>query len=68
MLKASGIREQTEDELRELCRETAKHLQTLRLHRGGGEGSEHPIRMRTLRRELARIKTVMRERGIREHG
>ena len=67
MLKAAGLREQTEQEIRELCRETARHLLELRTRKGEGEGSEPPIRKRTLRRELARIKTVMRERGIREH-
>lgn len=67
-MKAAGLREQTEEEIRELARETARHLQELRTRKSGGDASEPPIRMRTLRRELARIKTVMRERGIREHG
>ena len=67
-MKAAGLREQTEAEIRELCRETSRHLLELRTRKGGGDASEPPIRMRTLRRELARIKTVMREKGIREHG
>jgi len=68
MLKAVTLREQTEAELRQLSQETLRHIQEMRAKKGGGDASEPPIRMRTLRRELARIKTVMRERGIREHG
>lgn len=68
MLKAAGLREQTAEEIQELGRATARHLMELRTHKGTSDASESPIRKRTLRRELARIKTVMRERGIREHG
>lgn len=67
MLKASGLREQAEDELRELGRETARHMQELKTRTNVGEGSEPPILVRSLRRDLARIKTIMRERGIREN-
>ena len=59
---------QTEDELRQECRETTRHIQELRLKKAGGDASEPPIRIRILRRELARIKTVMHERGMAEHG
>ncbi len=68
MLKAIALREQTEAEIRELARETQRRILELRIHKGGGEGADSPIRKRTLRRELARIKTVMRQRGIRENG
>lgn len=68
MLKAIALREQTEAELRELNRETMQKVLEMRVQKGGGEGAASPIRKRTLGRELARIKTVMRERGIREHG
>jgi len=67
MLKASGLREQAEDELRQLVRETAHHIQELKARKNVGEASEPPIRVRLLRRDLARIKTIMRERGIREN-
>lgn len=68
MLKAAALREQSEAELRQLSRDTTRHLQELRTHKGGGDASESPIHKRTLRRELARVKTVMRERGFGEHG
>ena len=66
-MKVATLREQTEEELRHLVRETTRHLTEMHARQGMGEGSEHPIRARELRRVLARIKTVMRERGIQEN-
>lgn len=68
MIKASQLREQTADEIRQLCRETRRQLQELRAKRGIGEGLDKPVRLRILRRELARIATVMQEKGIGENG
>jgi ribosomal protein L29 len=31
------------------------------------EEVDHPLKIRALRRDLARIKTIMKERGIREN-
>ena len=61
-MKASALREQTEDELRQLLVDTQRDLFEMRMHLGTAEGGEQPVRMRLLRREIARIKTVMRER------
>jgi len=66
-MKASKLREYTEDELRQVCEETRKALCDLRVRKGAGDSSQQPLRLRTLRRELARIKTVMKERGMGEH-
>jgi large subunit ribosomal protein L29 len=63
-MKASRMREQTEDELRQLCAETRKEYGELRLKKGAGAQAQSPLRARTLRREIARILTVMRERGM----
>lgn len=63
-MKTARMREQTGDELRQLCSETLKELTQVRVRRRtGGEGNQ-PLRIRTLRRELARIKTIMHERGL----
>ena len=67
-MKASKLREQTDDELRQLCDETRKSMFEMRAKQGIGEASDHPLRIRNLRRELGRIKTVMRERRLTEHG
>jgi large subunit ribosomal protein L29 len=67
-MKASELREQTDDELRELYRDTRHELFDLKVKKGLGDSSAQPLRIRTLRRDVARIKTVMRERGGSSNG
>ena len=62
-MKAAELREQTDDELRELHRDTRQALFEMKVKQGMGDSSEQPLRIRALRREVARINTVMRERG-----
>lgn len=69
-MKATQLREQTADELRELYDETRQALFELEVHKDGSE-NENPLKIRTLRRDVARIKTVMTERereGVENHG
>jgi len=61
-MKASRLREQTDEELRQLCGDTRRELLDIRLKQGGSEATVQPLRMRTLRRDLARMETVLRER------
>ncbi|MFO7870303.1 MAG: 50S ribosomal protein L29 [Kiritimatiellia bacterium] len=63
-MKAPQIREQTDEEIRETFADTKKELLNLRVKQAGGDSSQQPLRVRSLRRDMARIKTVMRERGI----
>ncbi len=67
-MKAPELREQTEAELQESCRSTRYAILNFRAQKGIGEAVDHPLKIRTLRRDLAKIKTVMKERGIREDG
>ena len=67
-MKAAAIREQTDDEVRELLRDTTKEFFGLKVKKGMGDSSQQPLRIRQVRRDLARIKTVMRERGVADHG
>ncbi len=67
-MKASNLREQTEEELQQLCDETRRSIFELRAKQGIGEAADHPLRIRNLRRDLGRIETVMRERRVAEHG
>jgi len=67
-MKASKLREQTDEELQQLCDETQKSIFELRAKQGIGEASDHPLRIRNLKRNLGRIKTVMRERRLAKHG
>ncbi|MBA4389134.1 MAG: 50S ribosomal protein L29 [Verrucomicrobia bacterium] len=63
-MKAAKLREMTDDEIRQMCTDTSKELFQLKMKKGSGDSSEQPLRIRTMRREVARIKTVMKQRGI----
>jgi large subunit ribosomal protein L29 len=70
-MKATQLREKTADELREAYDETRQELFNLQVRKDTGEASEQPLKVRTLRRDVARIKTVMTERereGVENHG
>jgi large subunit ribosomal protein L29 len=63
-MKALNIREQTDEELQQACRDMRRELFDLRIRKRTGEGAENPLRIRTLRRDVARAMTVLRERGV----
>ena len=60
-MKANSIRELTAEELDHQYDETQQELFNLRIQKSSGQ-LENPARLRHLRRELARIKTIMNER------
>ena len=57
-MKNKEIRELTPDELRARKRELREQIFHLRLQQAGGQ-PEKPSELRTLRREIARIETVL---------
>jgi large subunit ribosomal protein L29 len=61
-MKATSLREQTDEELLNLMDETRSELANVRMMQRVGDGSQSPVKMRTLRRDVARIKTVMQQR------
>jgi len=61
-MKATELRELKADELGQRIRETTQELRDLRLKHRTGDGAEKPLRIRTLRRDVARMLTVARER------
>ncbi|MBU0678058.1 MAG: 50S ribosomal protein L29 [Verrucomicrobia bacterium] len=61
-MKASELRDLTVDELQQRYEETQKELFNLRIQQSTGQ-LENPIRMRDLRRDVARIKTIISERA-----
>jgi large subunit ribosomal protein L29 len=61
-MKANSLREQTDEELLNLMDETRSELANVRMMQRVGDGSQSPVKMRTLRRDVARIKTVMQQR------
>lgn len=65
-MKVFELREKTREELQDMLNGLHRELFNLRLRRGAQE-LPNPLRLRSLRREIARIRTVLREdeKGIR---
>lgn len=61
-IKASALREKSVDELHTKERELSEQLYKLRFQRATGR-MESPARMRQVRREIARIKTLLNEKA-----
>ena len=61
-VKASSLREKSVDELHLRERELAEQLYKLRFQRATCR-MESPARMRQVRREIARIKTLLNEKA-----
>ncbi|MBE6400509.1 MAG: 50S ribosomal protein L29 [Verrucomicrobia bacterium] len=59
---ASAIREMTPEELSKTLRSDREELLNLRLRKNTGQ-VDNPARIRTLRREIARLETVAREKS-----
>ena len=55
-MKPKELREKTDEELIKLLQELAKEKIVV--------SSEHPKKVREIRKNIARIKTILRERGI----
>jgi large subunit ribosomal protein L29 len=64
MLKASEVRDMSEQEIRERMAELREELFRLRF-RGRLMELENPQLPRQVRREIARMKTILRERELR---
>ncbi len=61
-MKAAKLREMTGEELVERLDEASKELFDIRVRSATGDASEQPLKRRMLHREVARIKTLVRER------
>ncbi|UCG43344.1 MAG: 50S ribosomal protein L29 [candidate division WOR-3 bacterium] len=66
-MRASDLREMGSEELGRKLAELRDELFKLRLRRGGEE-LPNPLRIRMLRRDIARCMTVMREKQAAEVG
>lgn len=61
-MKAKDLRDKTIDELRHQERELSEQLFALRLQKVTGQ-LETPAKVRTARKDLARVLTILREKG-----
>ena len=67
-MKASKIRELTELELQAQVRDMESHIWRLRFQAATGQ-AEGLRKLRSLRKDIARAKTILRERELQEiHG
>ena len=60
--KASALRELSVEQLRQKLVEAREEISRLRF-RSATEAIDNPIRFRLLRREIARMETVLKEKG-----
>jgi large subunit ribosomal protein L29 len=60
-MKASELREKSLDELRNTLHELLKEQFNLRMQQGTGQLARHHL-VRQVRRDIARVKTVMNEK------
>jgi large subunit ribosomal protein L29 len=61
-MKARDLRELGAAELDQRIREVSQELNDLRLKHNSGAGIEKPVRMRAMRHDIARMKTVKAQR------
>ena len=63
-MKVDKFRDQTGEELVQMFADTSRELLELKMKKNLSDSSVQPLHIKTLRRDLARIKTVQRERQI----
>lgn len=61
-MKAAKLRELSKEEIADRRAEAQRELMNLRIRKGTGT-VEQPARLRTLRRDIARMNTLMREKA-----
>lgn len=57
-MKMTELRELKAEELAGRIREVTQELRDLQLKHRTGEGAEKPVRLRLMRREIARMQTI----------
>ncbi|MFO8059540.1 MAG: 50S ribosomal protein L29 [Bacillota bacterium] len=62
-MKAEDIREMSDAEIERRIRDLKEELFNLRFQNATGQ-LDNPVRMRTVKRDIARLKTVERERQL----
>jgi large subunit ribosomal protein L29 len=61
--KAADIRDMTDDEIRDRMQQAQEELFRLRF-RGATQQLENPTLIKSLRRDVARMRTILRERDM----
>lgn len=66
-MRAKEVRELSIDEMSQKEREIAEEIFRLRMRKSTGQ-LDNPMRLRLLRRDLARIKTIRQQRATQQTG
>ena len=64
-MKANELREKTVDELKKELLALLREQFNLRMQKGMGQGAKTNLPLRTVRLDIARIKTILNEKGTR---
>lgn len=62
-MKANEVRKLSEQELNDKLKELKSELFNLRFQSATGQ-LDNPLRIRTVKRDIARVKTIVREREL----
>ena len=65
-MKAEKFREMTDEELLQAGLEAQSEIFRMKVKKSSGDSAVQPLRVRTLRRDVARAKTIMRQRVMRK--
>lgn len=65
-MKANEIRNKDQNQLQQMILELLREQFNLRMQRSSNQLTR-PTRMRTVRRDIARVKTIMHERVVATH-
>jgi len=63
-MRVDQLREMSVEELQQKLHETEEELFNLRFRKGMQQQLPNPLRIRVSRREIARIKTILREHDL----
>jgi len=67
-MKAKTLREKSLEELQQMKRELSSQIVEFRVKKSIGDTVEKPLKVRIMRRDLARINTLIKERELQKNG
>ncbi len=66
-MKIKQIRENSPEEIRAQIKEAERDMLGMKVRKAAADGSTQPLKIRMLRRDVARMQTVIREREIKNN-
>lgn len=66
-MKIKQIRDNSSEEIRAQIQEAEREMLSIKMKKAAADGSTQQLKIRTLRRDVARMQTVIREREIKNN-